>query len=115
MALQATNAAARDLTSIPIISRARVEIFFERVVLIVIAVALWWASSLSLPHYILPGPVRVWQALQLIAGNGDLWSNLLITLWRVTIGFVMAALLGLPFGIILGANKRAGDFFEPII
>src|SRR5438876_11049800 len=24
-------------------------------------------------------------------------------------------LVGLPFGIVLGANRRAGDFFEPVI
>ncbi|HEY7166329.1 MAG TPA: ABC transporter permease [Candidatus Binatia bacterium] len=115
MAPEATNAGTQSLTSSPIISRAWVELFLQRILLVAVIVGLWWASSLSLPHYILPGPVRVWEALRLIAGNGDLWSNLLITFWRVTVGFVIAALFGLPFGIMLGANRRAGDFFEPII
>src|SRR5262245_18341872 len=68
-----------------------------------------------MPHYILPGPARVWEALKLIAANGGLWNNVAITLWRVTVGFVFAAITGLPFGIILGANRRAGEFFEPVI
>jgi NitT/TauT family transport system permease protein len=87
----------------------------QRVALVAAVMAVWWLSSLSVPHYILPSPARVWEALNRISANGDLWSNLAITLWRVAVGFVTAALIGLPFGIILGANKRAGEFFEPVI
>jgi NitT/TauT family transport system permease protein len=95
--------------------RWRLDLFGERLALAVGFVAVWWLSSLSMPHYVLPGPARVWAALQLIAANGDLWSNLAITLWRVSVGFVLAALVGLPLGIVLGANKRAGEFFEPVL
>jgi len=93
----------------------RLGLIGERLVLIGAFTAIWWFSSLSVPHYILPGPARVWDALRLIAANGELWNNLAITLWRVAVGFVVAALIGLPFGIVLGANKRAGEFFEPVI
>ena len=93
----------------------RLGLIGERLVLIGTFTAIWWFSSLSVPHYILPGPARVWDALRLIAANGELWNNLAITLWRVAVGFFVAALIGLPFGIVLGANKRAGEFFEPVI
>ena len=95
--------------------RLRFDLLLQRVVLVASLIGIWWLFSLSVPHYILPGPPRVWQALTLIAANGDLWSNLGITLWRVTVGFVIAALVSLPLGIFLGANKRAGEFFEPVI
>jgi NitT/TauT family transport system permease protein len=95
--------------------RLRFGLLLQRVVLVGLLIGIWWLFSLSVPHYILPGPARVWQALTLIAANGDLWSNLGITLWRVTVGFVIAALVSLPLGIFLGANKRAGEFFEPVI
>ena len=93
----------------------RADLIVQRVLLAAVTVGIWWIFSLSVPHYILPGPQRVWEALQRIAGNGDLWSNLAITLWRVSVGFVFATVVGLPFGIMLGANKRAGEFFEPVI
>ena len=93
----------------------RLELIIKRLLLAAVFLGLWWLSSLSVPHYILPGPVRVWDALRLIAGNGDLWSNLGITLWRVTVGFVLATITGLPLGIFLGANKRAGEFCEPVL
>jgi NitT/TauT family transport system permease protein len=95
--------------------RLRLDLLLQRLVLIGLLVGIWWLFSLSVPHYILPGPVRVWEALKRIAAGGDLWSNLGITLWRVTVGFVIAALVSLPFGILLGANKRLGEFFEPVI
>jgi NitT/TauT family transport system permease protein len=95
--------------------RLRFDLLLQRVVLVASLIGIWWLFSLSVPHYILPGPPRVWQALTLIAANGDLWSNLGITFWRVSVGFIIAALVSLPVGIFLGANKRAGEFFEPVI
>jgi NitT/TauT family transport system permease protein len=71
--------------------------------------------ALGVPHYILPGPVRVWNSLMQISANGDLWSNLGITLGRVGTGFILATVIGLPLGILFGANRRLGEFFEPVI
>jgi NitT/TauT family transport system permease protein len=99
----------------PLSRKLRLDLIGERFALVAVVIGIWWVSSLSVPHYILPGPARVWDALRLIVANGDLWNNLGITLWRVTVGFVFGALVGLPFGIVLGANKRTGEFFEPVI
>jgi NitT/TauT family transport system permease protein len=93
----------------------RLDLVLQRLVLVLIIIAVWWLISLSLPHFILPGPLRVWEALKLITANGDLWGNLGITFWRVSIGFVFAAIVGLPLGIVLGANRRLGEFFEPVL
>jgi NitT/TauT family transport system permease protein len=93
----------------------RLSLIAERLLLAGALVALWWALSLGAPHYVLPGPARVWSALGVIAANGDLWTNLAVTFWRVGAGFVFAALIGLPLGIVLGANRRAGEFFEPVL
>jgi NitT/TauT family transport system permease protein len=87
----------------------------ERLVLVAGLVGVWWVLSLSAASYVLPSPARVWSALALIAARGDLWQNLGITFWRVGCGFVVAAVVGLPLGIILGANRRLGEFFEPVL
>ncbi|HEY1232767.1 MAG TPA: ABC transporter permease [Candidatus Binatia bacterium] len=95
--------------------RKRFDLLSQRLLLVIVVVVIWWLASLSVPHYVFPGPERVWEALRLIAANGDLWNNLAITFWRVAVGFVLAALTGLPLGIFLGANRRAGEFFEPVL
>ena len=93
----------------------RPDLIAQRFALVLMIVAVWWLISLRMPHFVLPGPPRVFEALAMISENGDLWHNLGITLGRVATGFVLATLIGLPLGILLGANKRLGEFFEPII
>jgi NitT/TauT family transport system permease protein len=99
----------------PLFRRLRLYLIGQRLALVAAVLGIWWLASLRVPHYILPGPARVWDALRLIIDNGDLWNNLAITLWRVAVGFVLATLIGLPFGILLGANRGAGEFFEPVL
>jgi len=93
----------------------RFNLVLQRLGLVAVILLVWWLLSLRVPHYVLPGPGRVWEALALISANGNLWQDLGITLGRVATGFILATLIGLPLGIIFGANKRLGEFFEPII
>lgn len=93
----------------------RFGVVLQRLALVAFIVAVWWLLALRVPHYVLPGPARVWEALTLISASGTLWQDLGITLGRVATGFVLATLIGLPLGIIFGASRRLGEFFEPII
>jgi NitT/TauT family transport system permease protein len=93
----------------------RPHLIAQRLALVVLIVVIWWLISLRMPHFILPGPPRVFEALGGLSASGDLWTNLAITLGRVGTGFILATLIGLPLGIIFGAQKRLGEFFEPII
>ena len=95
--------------------RFRYDLVGQRLALVGIVVGIWWLFSLRIPHYILPGPPRVYEAFRQIFDNGDLWRNLAITLERVTIGFVLAAVISVPLGIMLGAMRRLGEFFEPVL
>jgi ABC-type nitrate/sulfonate/bicarbonate transport system permease component len=52
--------------------RKRFDLFSQRLLLVIVVVVIWWLGSLSVPHYVFPGPARVWEALRLIAANGDL-------------------------------------------
>jgi len=93
----------------------RLDLFVQRAALVATIIGVWWLISLTMPHYVLPGPPRVWDSLRSLSASGDLWVNLGITLGRVAAGFVFATAVGLPLGILFGANRRLGDFFEPII
>ena len=95
--------------------RSRFGLVGQRLTLLGGMIGAWWVVSLTLPHYILPGPPRVLEAFRLIIGNGDLWINLGITLGRVGIGFALAVLVSMPLGIVLGAIRRLGEFFEPVL
>ena len=96
-------------------ARIRLDLVAQRLALFGVVVGAWWLASLGIPHYILPGPPRVYAAFKLILDNGDLWANMGITLGRVGVGFVLAALISVPLGIMLGAIRRLGEFFEPVL
>jgi NitT/TauT family transport system permease protein len=90
-------------------------VVLQRLGLAVVLVGVWWLASLATPPYILPGPDRVVMRTILLAQNGDLLSNLLTTLNRVVAGFVLAVVIGVPAGLVLGSHRIAGSFFEPIL
>jgi NitT/TauT family transport system permease protein len=95
--------------------RIRTDLLMQRLALVGGLLAIWWLLSLRIPHYILPGPPRVYDAFKLIVGNGDLWRNLGTTLERVGIGFVLATIIAVPLGIMFGAIRKLGEFFEPVL
>ena len=96
-------------------SAIRTDLIVKRGTLLLVLLGIWWLLSLRYPHYVLPGPMRVWNALSLIVDNGDLWRNLAVTLKRVCIGFTLAAIISVPLGIMLGAIRPLGEFFEPVL
>lgn len=64
---------------------------------------------------VFPGPVTVAQgAIELIM-NGKLFADSVASLFRVTIGFDLAILTGIPLGIILGRMTRLSKFISPLI
>lgn len=90
-------------------------VILQRCALVLLLVGLWWLASLAVPVYVLPSPERVFSRLVQLSRTGDLASNLLTTLLRVLAGFVIAVIVGVPVGILLGSSRALGSFFEPIL
>jgi NitT/TauT family transport system permease protein len=87
----------------------------QRSALVVLLLVVWWAASLASPVYVLPSPARVFWRIGQLAENGGLFANLLITLWRVVAGFLIAVAIGVPSGLLFGSNRMLGRFFEPVL
>ncbi len=63
----------------------------------------------------LPSPGRVFQAgLDLFAEMG-FTTDILNSVYRVMMGFVIAAIIGVPIGLIMGTYKVAEAFTEPVV
>jgi NitT/TauT family transport system permease protein len=93
----------------------RIPVVIQRLLLAVVLIALWWLISLATPPYVLPRPAPVFQRIVQLSASGDLPFNLLTTLARVVSGFLLAVLIGVPGGLLLGSNRALGEFFEPIL
>jgi NitT/TauT family transport system permease protein len=63
---------------------------------------------------LLPGPVEVWSVLLAEIGNGQLPYHAAVTVSRALVGFVLAALIGVPFAAAMARSELWRNLFEPI-
>ena len=63
---------------------------------------------------LLPSPTRVWTALVTDLGDGTLLYHAGVTLYRALTGFVLAALIGIPFAVAMARSTLIRNLFEPI-
>ncbi|CAH2811541.1 MAG: Phosphate transport system permease protein PstA (TC 3.A.1.7.1) [uncultured Caballeronia sp.] len=88
---------------------------------LVISVLLWQAISMAgvFPAFALPSPVVVWQSFVEILRNGyggqSLISDILISCFRIVIGFVGAVAIGVPVGLLMSRNKIILDIIDPLL
>jgi len=62
-----------------------------------------------------PTPLDVVRGIWELAQKGLLLKYVVASLFRVTWGFVLAVMLGVPFGLLLGWHARAFAAFTPLI
>jgi len=61
---------------------------------------------------VLPTPALVLNTLLEAIRSGELPHHLGITLYRLTISFILAMLLGTAIGVILGRHQKTNNFFD---
>jgi NitT/TauT family transport system permease protein len=67
------------------------------------------------PAYALPSPGAVWKSLLEEIRAGRLINDVIASLWRVAVGFVISATLGIPAGLWLGQHLYARKAFTPML
>jgi len=63
----------------------------------------------------LPSPGRVFQAGVDLFLELEFTADILNSVYRVMMGFIIAALIGVPIGLIMGTFKVAEAFTEPVV
>lgn len=64
---------------------------------------------------LLPTPAATIQALATGLAGGPLLTDFMVTVWRTLQAFLIAALVGVPLGVLLGSNERAYRSVEFLI
>lgn len=79
--------------------------------------ALWWAITAAgmISPAFLPSPLAVFPAAAELLATGELQRHLAISLARIGAGFVLASVLGVLLGLLMGIDERVADVFEPLI
>ena len=90
-------------------------------VLFLLLLGLLWAAMTRgpveerlLPRTVIGTPGEVFGSFPTLWFDKALMRNLLASLWRVLQGFGLAALVGVPLGILSGAWPKFGAFIAPI-
>jgi len=87
------------------------------VAMVVTAIGIWWAlAALHIfPESLFPSPVQVAVGFTEEVATGRLFSDMVASLWRVSTGFILAAALGIPTGLLLGQNARSRSALLPAV
>lgn len=90
-------------------------LLLQRILLLLLFLIVWWLGSQHLPAFVLPGPAATWQALLALWQGDTLLHDIGATFSRVVSGFVLAAIAGTVFGLLLGASAKIARFCEPLL
>nr|VFK43786.1 MAG: NitT/TauT family transport system permease protein [Candidatus Kentron sp. TC] len=71
------------------------------------------AASGWVKPYFLPSPVQVVGALVDLSLNHDLAAHIGVSVWRVGAGFVLAAMVAIPLGLLIGTHGPSAAAFAP--
>ncbi len=82
---------------------------------IITFLSIWYLLSLSAPKYLFPDPYMVLLGfIDLVLHKNLIW-NLLITLTRVTTGFILGVLIGFGLGSLFLYSRVVRDIVYPLI
>ncbi|HEX3792117.1 MAG TPA: ABC transporter permease [Pseudonocardiaceae bacterium] len=95
----------------------RTEKYLFGVTAVILVVALWeLVAALRIePVILLPGPVDVIDAFQQMFSSDTIWQDLGASGAELLYGLVLAAVVGIPVGMLLGWYRRVGYVFDPFV
>lgn len=88
---------------------------------LVVFVAAWHIVAISLDNPYLPTPGNVYDAFVDSFAHKDpnlgttMWKNIESSLYRFFLGFLLAMIVAVPLGILIGSSRGAESFSRPII
>ncbi|PRI14742.1 ABC transporter permease [Mycobacterium shigaense] len=89
------------------------------VLAIVVAVGVWWLATavLAAPQSLLrqTTPSRVARSLVALYDRGVLLSDTEVSLWRLLVGLLVAGVIGVPAGLLIGLNDLADRATRPVV
>lgn len=88
------------------------------ILLPVIVLIFWYAITDGLgliTPYVLPGPIEVCQSAFTAIINGKLLQDTIDTLFKVFLGLILASIVAIPLGVVLGSSETLEDFCSVII
>lgn len=83
-----------------------------------LSICMVWSSLVNvygISESVFPGPLLVFESFFQLLLDGSLLQHIVASLYRVTVGFYLAAILGIPLGIFIGRSMMARNLLNPVI
>lgn len=80
-----------------------------------LVVAAWWVLSGTSENFYFPPLSKIFDKIIFQATEGALWENVLFSMINFIIGFVVAGIAGILFGILLGSLRRVRVAVSPLL
>src|SRR5882672_8346008 len=97
-------------------SRNSLRFLLPVIVLLSLLLIWYFISYINLfPAYALPSPGSVLKSFREEITAGRLINDVIASLWRVAVGFVISTVLGIPVGLWLGQHLHARHAFVPML
>lgn len=82
-----------------------------------VAALVWEAFARSglFPPSVTPSVVAIAAALVTMIADGTLFVHVLYTLYRITVGLALAAIVGVPLGMLMGRFRSVERFVLPLV
>lgn len=83
---------------------------------VIIVFAWWYATTFGdIPVGILPDIPRVWDTTKEMISTGQLQEDLVVSFSRVVKGYIIAAILGVGLGALIGMSKKVRWLLLPML
>ena len=89
--------------------------FLSPLALIIALVAVWWFTVVASGTIIFPTPWDVVLGTLELARLGSLWDHIASSLFRVGAGYLLAAAVAIPLGLLMGWFKGVFATLNPLI
>ena len=77
--------------------------------------AAWWITSADSQSFYFPPLQTILQTFGKLWFSPQALSNVVPSLWRFSVGYLAAALLGIAIGIPVGASRNLRNVLEPVL
>jgi NitT/TauT family transport system permease protein len=87
------------------------------VVVFALLLAAWWVATAQawVKPLFLPSPPAVMKRLAELSASGQLWQDAGISIYRITVGFLISTAVALPIGVLIGCYKAWEAMIEPVV
>ena len=81
----------------------------------VLLIVVWWIAVVESETVIFPTPLQVVTATVDLVRDGTLWDHIGASLFRVGAGFLLAVVVGVPLGLLMGWIHVAFATLNPLV